>query len=81
MKQHNQIGKYPKKELVLDGKKGRNFVTPKNKTYQFDYEKIGNSYNFIIIYMGKRMRMKESDFNKHNIDDILISIENSLAIN
>lgn len=75
MKQHNQIGKYTKKESVLLAKKGKTFVTNNNKTYQFDYEKIGNKYHFIICYLDKRWRMTESDFNRHSMDDILNSIE------
>ena len=76
MKQVNQIGKYTKKEDVLNGKKGRSFITPKNRSYIFDYEKVGNIYHFIVVYDGGRFRMKESEFNRYNIDDLLDSIEN-----
>jgi len=75
MKQHNQIGKYTKKEEFLNGYKGRTFVTPKNKEYVFDYTKEGNKYIFIIGYQGKRMQIRESDFNKHKIDDLLSLME------
>jgi len=78
MKQVNQIGKYTKKEDVLMGKKGRTFVTPQNKEYIFDFEKIGSKYHFIIVYMGKRCRMNESDFNRIPIDNVLNSIEESI---
>ena len=80
MKQHNQIGKYTKKEEVLKAKSGRTFVTPKNKEYVFSYEKEGNKYIFVINYLGKKWRIKESDFNRSNIDDLLESIEKSNEI-
>ena len=69
--QVNQIGKYRKKEAVLDAKKNRTWVTPQNKEYQFDYRKEGRSYIFILIYNGLKMQIKESDYNKHSIDDLL----------
>lgn len=79
MKQYNQIGKYTKKEVVLNAKKGRTFVTPMGKEYQFDYERVSkNSYHFIILYKDKRWRMKESEFNRSDIDSLLISIENHI---
>ena len=78
MKQVNQIGKHTKKDDVLKAKKGRTFVTPNNKEYIFDFEKIGNKYHFIVVYMGKRCRMNESDFNRTPIDTILNSIEQSV---
>ena len=71
MMQVNQIGKYRKKEAVLDAKKNRTWVTPQNKEYQFDYRKEGRSYIFILIYNGLKMQIKESDYNKHSIDDLL----------
>jgi len=80
MKQHNQIGKYTKKESVLLAKKGKTFVTNNNKTYQFDYEKIGKKYHFIILYLDKRWFISESDFNRHSMDDILNLIESANEI-
>jgi hypothetical protein len=80
MKQVNQIGKYTKKDDVLMAKSGKTFVTPNGKEYVFDFEKEGRKYIFIINYLGYRMRIMESDFNRQNIDDLLISIENSLLI-
>jgi len=71
MIQINQIGKYHRKDTLLDAKKGRTFVTPKNKEYQFDYRKEGRSYIFILIYDGKRMQIKETDYNRHSIDELL----------
>jgi len=42
MKQHNQTGKYIKKQDRLDAKKGRTFITPNNDEYTFDdYYKEG----------------------------------------
>ena len=81
MKQHNQIGKRYRKLEILEAKKGRTFVTPNNKEYQFDFIKEGNKYTFVIIYKGNRMRMSESDFNRTNIDSLLNSIEQGLLIN
>jgi hypothetical protein len=80
MKQINQIGKYTKKHEVLSAKSGKTFVTPNNKTYVFDFTQEGRKYIFIINYMGYRMRISESDFNKSNIDDLLNSIEKSISI-
>jgi hypothetical protein len=78
MKQINQIGKYTKKENVLLAKKGKTFVTPQNRTYVFDYKKTGNKYMFIICYKGYRMQVKETDFNRSDIDDLLSVMENSI---
>jgi len=75
MKQHNQIGKYTKKEEVLNAKAGRTFVTPKNKEYVFNYRREVNKYIFIIAYNGRRMQIREGDFNKQNIDDLLSLME------
>jgi hypothetical protein len=79
MKQINQIGKYTKKESVLLAKKGKTFVTPQNRTYVFDYEKIGNKYMFILCYNGYRMQVKEADFNRSNIDDLLAIMHNTIV--
>ena len=81
MKQINQIGKYTKKDEVLSAKVGKVFVTPKNKEYSFDFVKEGRKYIYVIIYLGYRMRITESDFNKSNIDDLLTSIEKSTLLN
>jgi hypothetical protein len=81
MKQVNQIGKYTKKEDVLMAKSGKTFVTPNNKEYIFDFEKEGRKYIFVINYLGYRMRINESDFNRTNIDDLLCSIEKSIQVN
>jgi|GEM_PF-3773368 len=80
MKQHNQIGKYTNKEEVLMAKAGKTFVTPKNKEYIFDFLKEGRRYIFVINYLGYKMRIKENDFYRTDIDDLLCSIETSIAI-
>jgi hypothetical protein len=81
MKQHNQIGKYTKKEEVLLAKSGKTFVTPNNKSWVFSYVKQGNKYIFCIEYKGYKMHIPESDFNKTNIDDLLCTMEQGMAIN
>jgi hypothetical protein len=80
MKQVNQIGKYTKKDDVLMAKVGRIFVTPNNKEYIFDFIKEGRKYIFVINYLGFKMRINESDFNRTNIDDLLCSIEKSIQV-
>jgi len=79
MKQVNQIGKYTKKDDVLMAKAGRTFVTPNNKEYIFDFIKEGRKYIFVINYLGYKMRINESDFNRTNIDDLLCSMEKSIT--
>ena len=81
MKQVNQIGKYTKKDDVLMAKAGRTFVTPNNKEYIFDFTKEGRKYIFVINYLGYKMRINESDFNRTNIEDLLCSIEKTLQVN
>jgi hypothetical protein len=80
MKQINQIGKYTRKQEIIDAKRGRTFITPQNRSYVFDYNKVGTKYIFIINYLDKRWQITESDFNKTNIDDLLKSIELSNKI-
>jgi len=75
MKQSNQIGKYIKKDELLNAKAGKTFITPNNKKYIFDFTKEGRKYIFIINYLEYKMMISESDFNKTNIDDLLSSIE------
>jgi hypothetical protein len=78
MKQHNQIGKYTRKDEVLNAKVGKTFITPQNREYSFDYRKEGRKYIFIILYMGKRWQILESEFNRSNIDDLLQGIEKTI---
>jgi hypothetical protein len=80
MKQINQIGKYTRKQEIIDAKRGRTFITPQNRNYVFDYNKVGAKYIFIINYLDKRWQITESDFNRTNIDDLLKSIELSNKI-
>ena len=74
MFQASQIGKYRKKEEVLNAKKGHTFITPKNREYQLDWEKIGNKFIIVVIYQGIRCQVKESIYNKTNTDDIIDTI-------
>lgn len=80
MKQINQIGKYTKKESVLQAKNGKTFVTPKNRNYIFSYVKHGNKYIFCIEFKGYKMHLPESDFNKSNVDDLLDIMENGINV-
>jgi len=80
MKQRSQIGKYIRKEDVLNAKTGREFVTPNNKSYTFNYSKEGAKYTFIITYKGHNMRISESDFNRTPIDSLLQTMEQGLQI-
>jgi len=74
MKQINQIGKYTKKQDKLDGKRGRTFITPKNRSYVFDYIKEGSKYIFIICYKDIRYQISEREFKQNNIDDLIDNI-------
>lgn len=78
MKQHNQIGKYTKKDDMLNAKAGKTFVTPDNKEYVFTYRKEGRKYIFIIEYKGNKMQVSEYDFNTHSIDSLISTIEREL---
>ena len=71
MLQAKEIGKRRSKVSVLDAKKGRTFVTPKNRSYIFDYTKVGNKYIFIIEYKDYRMQVDESTFNRTDIDTLI----------
>ena len=75
MLQTKEIGKYRRKDSVLDAKCNRTFVTPQNREYSFDYCKIGRSYMFILTYRGHKLRIKESDFNRFDIDELLNSYD------
>ena len=80
MKQVNQVGKYTKKEDRLNAIKGKEFTTPQNKTYIFDFNKIGNKYTFLITYKGHTMQLKESDFNTTDTDKLLSIMERDIKI-
>jgi hypothetical protein len=75
-----EVGKYRKKDDVLNAKKGRTFVTPKNKEYKFDWKKVGNKYIFIIDYKGHKMQVPEADFNRTPIDSLLSAMDKGLSV-
>lgn len=81
MIQHNQIGKYRRKEDVLNAKRGKTFVTPNGEEYQLDYEKRGNKYIIIFIHRGIRMQVKEAEFNKTPIRHLILAIESVIESN
>lgn len=82
MIQHNQIGKYKKKESVLDAKIGKLFVLPSGKKYEFtEYKKIGRKYIFIITYLNHRCQISESDYFKMDMDKFLTQMETDILIN
>lgn len=80
LKPSSQIGKYTKKEEVLNAKVGRIFVTPKNNEYTFNYRKEGRKYIFIISYKGYNMQVSESDFNRTPIDTLIEILKKGIAI-
>ena len=77
MKQINQIGKYTKKQDRLDGKRGRTFITPKNRSYVFDYLKEGSKYTYIICYKDFRYQISEQEWKQNDIDGVLDNIINT----
>ena len=81
MKQHNQIGKYIKKDEILNAKIGRTFLLPSGREYQFtEYRKEGRRYIFVITYNGYRIQIKEVDFNTVDLDVFFIQLENDIKI-
>ena len=82
MIQHNQVGKYRKKDSVLDAKVGKTFILPSGKEYQFkSYRKEGRRYIFTITYKGNNCQFPESDFNKINLCDFFTQMDKDLLIN
>ena len=75
MFQKSEVGKKRSKLSVLEAKKGGTFVTPQNRSYQFDFEKVGRKYIIIIIYKGERMQVSEVDYNRIPTDELLIAME------
>jgi poly(3-hydroxyalkanoate) synthetase len=72
MMQHNQVGKYRKKESILDARKGRIYITPLNNQYTFiDYKKHSNEYVFIIEYKGHLYHVREKDYMQYTQDCLL----------
>ena len=78
MNQISPFGKKTTKQEYLDAKSGRTWITPQNKEYIFNYRKDGQRYVFILTYKGVNIQVKEIDYNKSNIDDILQSIDNEI---
>jgi len=79
MIQHNQVGKYRKKDEVLNAKVGRVFVLPSGKEYTFEkYEKIGQKYFFTLLYKGVKCRFREVDFNTLNIEQWATMMEEEI---
>lgn len=79
MIQHNQVGKYRKKDEVLDAKIGRTFVLPSGKKYVFEkYEKIGQKYIFTISYKGNKCQFKEVDYNTIDMELFLCNMEEEI---
>lgn len=79
MKQHNQIGKRPKKEELLNALKDRVWISPKNREYQFDWSKIGRKYTFILCYKGIRMQLSEVDYVNTPIDQLIDAMETEIV--
>ena len=76
MKQHNQIGKYIRKDELLNAKVGRTFVTPKNNQYTFNYRKEGRKYIFIIGYKEYNFEIVECAYNLLEVDNLIESVKN-----
>ena len=76
MIQHNQVGKYRKKEDVLNAKVGHTYVLGSRKSYEFtEWRKEGRKYIFVITYKGIRCQLKESDYNTMDLDKFLEQME------
>jgi len=58
-------------EDYLKAKKYKSFVSPNGEKYEFDYEKTGRKYIYILIYNGHKMQIKPKDFNNTPIDDLI----------
>jgi hypothetical protein len=81
MIQHNQIGKYTKKEYVVSAKVGRTYVLPSGKSYLFkSYRKEGRRYIFTITYKEHNCQIRENDYNTLNIEEFLTQIEKDILI-
>lgn len=80
MLQKSQIGIYRKKDSVLQAKVGKIFISPQNREYIIDYEKIGRKYIFKITYKGNTMQVLEAVYNNTNIDSLLDAIEKEIVL-
>jgi len=78
MFQASEVGKRRSKLSVLEAKRGSTFVTPQNRRYGFDFEKVGNKYMVILIYREQRMRVTEVDYNRINTDVLLSAIDKEI---
>lgn len=78
MFQRKEIGQYRSKQSVFEVKKGRTFVTPQNRSYQFDYRKEGAKYIIILNYKGLNMQVSEVDYNTIDTDILLQSMDNEI---
>jgi hypothetical protein len=78
LKQHNQLGKVPKKNDLLNARAGKTFVTPLNREFVFNYRREGRKYIFILTYRGHNIQVKESEFNLTPIDDLLRVMDKEL---
>jgi len=75
MKQHNQIGKYTKKQDRLDAKKGRTFITPNNDEYTFDEKQAA-----IIQQAQKHSKYAVSALLYDDIDTAVQNLEAALSL-
>lgn len=75
MLQRSEIGRKRSKQSVYDAKKGKTFVTPQNRSYQFDYRIEGRKYIVILCYNNQRMQVSEVDYNRIDTDTLLKSME------
>ncbi len=64
------------KDVVLDAKVGKTFITNEGRYYYYEYRKEGRKYIFTIIYNGQRMQVSETDFYNVPMDTLLKAIEN-----
>ena len=81
MIQHNQVGKYTKKEEVLKAKLGGTYILPSGRSYEFtEYRKEGRRYIFVITYKGRRFQIKESDYNLVDLDRSFIQLDKDINI-
>ena len=72
MIQYNQIGKYRKKESILNAKKGLLYITPENREYTFiDFKKVGRTYIFTLQYKSTFFDISEKEYMNSNDDSML----------
>jgi len=59
-----------KSEYLL-AKKGRTYITPKNREYQEEWSKVGNKWRVVLKYKDLTMTLTEFDYNSHTIDEFI----------